>query len=202
MEPETFAYRCNRVGNRIVNGGKITKTDLLKIYKNFDVKSISPLLLPDNGTTSGPLKQRRERIFFLVEKIWGKPKDYWLELENTWISVANSYPNVPMAEPKESVDLVVPKLLYRILSVAKCIADNRNNRVKVNGALNALNSYLFELCSKGNIMMKWGDTRPIFEELIDAGVILDGDKYLPNPYSNLPVVLQMFSKEKSSSEAK
>jgi hypothetical protein len=193
MTEYTFQKIWTEVGISVAEGGSLGRSELKAIYDNLELQKINRLLLPDKATVSGKATERRHRIFTLVEKIWGKPIEYWLNLENSWI--------VPPVQTKKIEDIVTPKLLYRILSTAKYVGDNWANCEYCDAAAASLNVFVNEICTKGRIMLIGNETQQLFPQLVEAGVLLDGEKYLPNPVKSLPVILLQFERSLISQDA-
>lgn len=189
MDDSLFSEHCAQMAHKVATGDKLTFVDLIEIYENVDLGKIDSTFLPDGQTTTGKNAAKRERIFFITKTLWGKVPEYWLELENKMIETVNI--DGVEVEKKDLEDLVVPKLLCRLIAVAKYVFDHREDMVRWDAAINQLNSYLFEICTKGNTVMTLADGIPLFPELVDAGIVLSGDKYLPSPEQTLNISLAL-----------
>lgn len=190
----------------VLTGRPLSTIDFYGLAALIQIHRIRPDYLPGPKTISGHPQTRKDEIFRLAEAYWGLKPQSWLEMENTWLKNARVESGSQAEKGKDQLDDVISaELLVRLVATTAFIdgldkADYEGTRLARKAALGAINLTLSEVIFKGQARIERFGDKSVYAHLKAAGVMIGtgGGKYLPHPFSSLPLLFQYLDKEKFS----
>lgn len=192
MSKSSFEKVWTDVGELVANGGKLNRSDFHAIYDVLNIANFHPDCLPGEKIVKGSASERKDAIFELAQKIWGKTPGQWLNQEKKWLIEARKAIGSTDTGGKEKIyDVITAEILVRLVAVARYVTETDDGYPSIDEAIAAINTMLYETCAKGRTRMMKVNGHAIHTELQNYGIMIGsgGCKYLPYPEKAMPELL-------------